>query len=224
MAKKVLIISTSLRGGSNSEILANECAEGAKEAGHDVELLSLKGKDIKYCIGCLSCQRTGMCVLKDDVADIMAKVKNAEVIVYATPIYYYEMCGQMKTLLDRLNPLYSTDYSFRDIYMIATAAENDESAFEKAYNGLQGWGDCLEKTSLKGMVGGGIDAANRIPTNTHPQKQNAQYFLAFSFLPSPNALEITEVPPIPNKVPMDIKIRYTGVARDTVATSKALCV
>ena len=73
-----------------------------------------------------------MCVLKDDVADIMAKVKDAEVIVYATPIYYYEMCGQMKTLLDRLNTLYSTDYSFRDIYMIATAAENDESAFEKA--------------------------------------------------------------------------------------------
>ena len=47
----------------------------------------------------------------------------------------------MKTLLDRLNPLYSTDYSFRDIYMIATAAENDESAFRKAYNGLQGWVD-----------------------------------------------------------------------------------
>jgi len=54
MAKKVLIISTSLRGGSNSDILANECAKGAKEAGHDVELLSLKGKDIKYCIGCLA--------------------------------------------------------------------------------------------------------------------------------------------------------------------------
>ena len=60
MAKKVLIISTSLRGGSNSDILANECAKGAKEVGHDVELLSLKGKDIKYCIGCLSCQRNGL--------------------------------------------------------------------------------------------------------------------------------------------------------------------
>ena len=102
-----------------------------------------------------------MCVQKDDIADIMAKVKNVEVIVYATPIYYYEMCGQMKTLLDRLNPLYSADYLFRDIYMIATAAENEESAFEKAYNGLQGWVDCFEKASLKGMVGGGgIDAAN----------------------------------------------------------------
>ena len=161
MAKKVLIISTSLRGGSNSDILARECEKGAKEAGNDVEYISLKGKEIKYCIGCLSCQKTGACVLKDDVADIMVKVKEAEVIVYATPIYYYEMCGQMKTLLDRLNPLYSTEYKFRDIYMIATAAENEESAFEKAYNGLQGWVDCFEKASLKGIVTGcGIDDAN----------------------------------------------------------------
>lgn len=161
MAKKVLIISTSLRGGSNSDILAKECEKGAKEAGHEVEYISLKGKEIKYCIGCLSCQKTEACVIKDDVADIMAKVKEAEVIVYATPIYYYEMCGQMKTLLDRLNPLYPTEYKFRDIYMIATAAENEESAFEKAYNGLQGWVDCFEKASLKGIVtGGGIDGAN----------------------------------------------------------------
>lgn len=161
MAKKVLIISTSLRGGSNSDILAKECEKGAKEAGHDVEYISLKGKEIKYCIGCLSCQKTGTCVLKDDVADIMEKVKDAEVIVYATPIYYYEMCGQMKTLLDRLNPLFSAEYKFRDIYMIATAAENEDSAFEKAYNGLQGWVDCFEKASLKGIVtGGGINDAN----------------------------------------------------------------
>ena len=57
MSKKVLIISTSLRGGSNSDILAKECAKGAKEAGHDVELLTLKGKDIKYCIGACPVRR-----------------------------------------------------------------------------------------------------------------------------------------------------------------------
>ena len=172
MNKNVLIISTSLRGVSNSDILANECAKGAKEAGNNVEVISLKGKDIKYCIGCLSCQNTGRCVISDDVPLIMEKVKNAEVIVFATPIYYYEMCGQMKTLLDRLNPLYSTDYSFRDIYMIATAAENDESAFEKAYNGLQGWVDCFEKASLKGIVsGGGIDDANTAASHVDVMKK-----------------------------------------------------
>lgn len=154
MAKKVLIISTSLRGGSNSEILAKECERGAKDAGHDVEFLSLKGKELKFCVGCLSCLEKGSCVLKDDVSEIMAKVKEAEVIVYATPIYYYEMSGQMKVLLDRLNPLYAMDYSFRDIYMIATAAEDADSAFEKAYNGLQGWTDCFEKATLRGLVAG----------------------------------------------------------------------
>lgn len=66
----------------------------------------------------------------------------------------------MKTLLDRLNPLYASDYAFREIYLIATAAENEDSAFDKAYNGLQGWVDCFEKATLKGIVmGGGIDDA-----------------------------------------------------------------
>lgn len=161
MSMKVLIVSTSLRTNSNSDILARECERGALEAGHDVEYVSLKGKTIQYCIGCLSCVKSGCCVLKDDVANIMEKVKNADVIVYATPIYYFEMSGQMKTLLDRLNPLYNSDYAFRDIYMISTAAEDEESAFEKAYNGLQGWVDCFEKAELKGIVtGAGIGDAN----------------------------------------------------------------
>lgn len=161
--KKVLIISTSLRTNSNSDILARECEKGARDVGLDTKYISLKGKDIKYCIGCLSCQKTGKCVLKDDVADIMAKVKEAEVIVYATPIYYYEMCGQMKTLLDRLNPLYSSDYNFRDIYLIATAADDGDATFDKAYSGLQGWVDCFEKASLRGkVVAGGIDEAGSV--------------------------------------------------------------
>lgn len=172
MGKRVLIISTSLRGGSNSDILAKECEKGAMEAGHEVEYISLKGKEIKYCTGCLVCQSKGVCVLKDDVAEIIDKVKNAEVIVFATPIYYYEMSGQMKTFLDRLNPLYSTDYKFREIYMIATAAEEEESTFGRAYNGLQGWVDCFEKAELKGIVtGGGINNPNEASEHTEEMKK-----------------------------------------------------
>ena len=152
--KNVLIISTSLRGGSNSELLAKECAKGAEEAGNRVELLSLKGKKIQYCIGCLSCIKTGKCVQKDDATEIMEKLRRADVLVFATPIYYYEMCGQMKTLLDRMNPLYSSDYAFREVYMIATAADGGDATFEKAYNGLQGWVDCFPKAKLCGLVAG----------------------------------------------------------------------
>lgn len=164
---KVLIISTSLRGGSNSEFLARECEKGAKEAGNEVEFISLKEKEIKYCIGCLSCQKTGKCVINDDVPEIMEKVKNADIIVFATPIYYYEMSGQMKTLLDRLNPLYPTDYKFRKVYMLATAAEDGDFVFEKAYSGLGGWVDCFEKAELCGLVTGGeIDKPNGAQNHT----------------------------------------------------------
>lgn len=64
---KVVIVTSSLRGKSNSDILANKVMEGAKEAGHDVEVISLKGKNINFCIGCFTCAKTGECVLKDDV-------------------------------------------------------------------------------------------------------------------------------------------------------------
>ena len=112
-------------------------------------------------------------MLKDDVAEIMDKVKNAEEIVFATPIYYYEMCGQMKTLLDRLNPLYSADYAFRDIYMIATAAEAGPHVFEKAYNGLQGWVDCFPRCTLAGTVfAGGVNGVGDIAG--HPALEQAQ--------------------------------------------------
>ena len=145
---KVLIITTSLRAKSNSDILAERTAAGARDAGHDVELLSLKGKEIRFCTGCLACQKTQRCVQKDDAVAIAEKVCRADTLVFVTPIYYYEMSGQMKTLLDRLNPLYSADYRFRRIYMIATAAEDDSSVPEKAISGLEGWVECFEEAEM----------------------------------------------------------------------------
>lgn len=176
---KVLILSTSLRANSNSEVLAHACERGAREAGNDVEFVTLKGRNIGYCIGCLACQRTGQCVLRDDAALFCEKVKNADTLVFATPIYYYEMSGQMKTLLDRLNPLYISDYRFRKVYLIATAAEDSDSAFEKAYNGLLGWVDCFERAKLCGLVaGGGINDGG--DAENHPDAVQKAYSLGRS--------------------------------------------
>ncbi len=149
---KILVITTSLRAKSNSDFLTEKMIAGAREAGHDVEQISLKGKEIKFCIGCMSCQKTQKCILKDDVAEIIAKIKNADTLVFATPIYYYEMSGQMKTLLDRTNPLYPSDYRFRRVYMLSVAADDKESVPEKALSGLQGWVDCFEKAELAGSL------------------------------------------------------------------------
>lgn len=167
MSKKIVVLSTSLRANSNSELLAKSFVEGAKEAGNEVEYISLKNKDIRFCIGCLACQKTGHCVIKDDVADIMNSVLEADVVVWATPIYYYEMSGQMKTLIDRLNPMYSKDYKFRDIYLLATAAEEGDEVFEKVITGLNGWIDCFEKASIQGTVlCGGVSDGGAISDNS----------------------------------------------------------
>jgi len=82
--KKVVVISSSLRPGSNSHALAEQFAKGAEAAGHQVELISLRGKEIKFCVGCLSCQQTGACIFKDDVPVIMERVLNADVVCWAT--------------------------------------------------------------------------------------------------------------------------------------------
>lgn len=161
--KNILIISSSLRSGSNSEALAKEFARGASDAGNKVELISLRDKDIRFCRGCLACQKTQKCVIADDTQAIFAKMHDADVIAFATPIYYYEMSGQLKTLLDRANPLYSSDYRFRDIYMLTSAAEDEESTPRRAIMGLTGWIDCFEKARLAGTVfAGGVNDPDEI--------------------------------------------------------------
>ena len=165
--KKVIVISTSLRKGSNSDMLADQFAEGAKAAGHEVEKISLVGKNIQFCKGCLGCQKFGRCVINDDVNDIMAKVLQADVICWATPIYYYEMSGQMKTLIDRMNAMYEQDYHFRDIYLLTTAAENETETPKRAEIGLTGWIDCYPKSHLAGhLFCGGVNDAREIEGNT----------------------------------------------------------
>lgn len=159
MKKRVLVISTSLRNNSNSEILADAFLDGAQSAGHEAEKVSLKNKTLAFCRGCLACQKTGNCVLHDDAEEIVEKMFHADVLVFATPIYYYEMSGQMKTLIDRANPLFTADYAYRKVYLLATAAEDDTHAMDGALKGLQGFIDCYEKAELAGTVfAGGVDA------------------------------------------------------------------
>lgn len=149
---RILIIETSLRNKSNSDILAEKFAEGARAAGSDVEVISLKGKKIAFCVGCNTCQKTRKCAINDDAREIVSKMHDADVIAFATPIYYYEMSGQMKTLLDRANPLFDSDYKFRKIYFIGTAAEDEEETPSRAISGLNGWIDCFDRAEFAGSV------------------------------------------------------------------------
>ncbi len=172
MRKNVLIITSSLRPGSNSDALAAAFADGARAAGNAVETVSLKGKSIGFCVGCLSCQKTQTCVIRDDAVALAEKVKNADVVVFATPVYYYGPSGLLKTFLDRCNPLYPSDYAFREVYFLVTAAEADDSAMDGPVKAMAGWVDCFEKARLAGMVfGGGVDAPGGM--EGHPAMKEA---------------------------------------------------
>ena len=161
--KKVIVISTSLRAGSNSDMLADKFIEGALAAGNEVEKITLSGKNIGFCKGCLACQKLGKCVIDDDANAIMQKVLEADVVCWVTPIYYYEMSGQMKVLIDRMNAMYSLDYKFRDVYMLTTAAEDEPEVPKRAEAGLTGWIDCYPKSRLAGkLFCGGVDAPRTI--------------------------------------------------------------
>ena len=175
MSKHVLILSTSPRNGGNSDLLADAFQSGALEAGHTVEKVCLRDREIRFCQGCLTCQKTKRCIIRDDMDSILEKMCGADVIVFATPIYFYEMSGQMKTLLDRTNPLFPAEYAFRDIYLLATAADGDARAMDGAVKGLEGWIACFEQSKLSGVIRGtGVDGIGAIRTNSAILEQAVQ--------------------------------------------------
>lgn len=163
MKKKVLIISSSPRKGGNSETLAASFARGAQEAGHQVETVYLREKQVSFCRGCFACLKLGRCVINDDVVDIVARMHDADVLVFATPVYYYCVSSQLKTILDRANPLYDSDYAFTKAYLLASAAEDSPETFKGTEKAVQGWVDCFQRCTLAGTVfAGGVNEVGDI--------------------------------------------------------------
>ena len=163
MNKKVLILSSSPRKDGNSETLAAAFAKGALEAGNLVETVHLREKNYGFCRGCLACQKLGHCVIRDDAVEVTAKMHDADVLVFATPVYYYSVSGQLKTMLDRANPLYDTDYAFTKAYLLAAAAEDEPETVDGTRTAVQGWVDCFDGVSFeKVLCGTGLEGAGDV--------------------------------------------------------------
>jgi len=96
--KKILILSGSPRKNGNSDILCNEFAKGAMEAGHEVEKIRVAEKNIGYCRACYACRETGICAIKDDMAELMQKMIDCDVMVLASPVYFYSIDAQLKAV------------------------------------------------------------------------------------------------------------------------------
>ncbi len=151
--KKVMIISSTPRRGGNSEVLANEFAKGAIYAGNEVEIVTLRDYHLNYCVACYSCAETGKCIIGDGMNEIAEKLISADVIVFATPVYFYSMSGQLKVFIDRLVPTYTKIKA--DIYMIATQMDKDAKMIDNVFEAIRGCTrDCFENCQEKGVLYG----------------------------------------------------------------------
>jgi len=127
---------------------------GTKEKCHEAEKIFLKDKEINYCLACDDCKRNGgNCIQKDDMAEVLSKMIAADVIVMATPVYFYTMNAQMKTLIDRTYSKY-TEIRDKDIYFIVTAAVNKKQALERTIEEFRGFTFCLNGAKEKGIIYG----------------------------------------------------------------------
>ena len=134
MSRKIIILSSSPRKNGNTNIAANWCAEGATAAGARVEQIDIARLNYKEngCISCFSCQMVEKyeCAVKDDANPIMERLKEFDVLIFATPVYFMGPNAQMKLLLDRMMSLFkfdpetekfNTDTFGRPMALIATA-------------------------------------------------------------------------------------------------------
>ena len=153
MSKKVLILSGSPRKGGNSDILCDEFARGAMEAGHEVEKIRVAEKKIGYCRACYACRGTGVCAIKDDMTEVLQKMIDADVLVLASPVYFYSIDAQLKALIDRTVARW-LEVKNKEFYYIVTAADEVLASADTTLACFRGYAECVEGAKEMGIIYG----------------------------------------------------------------------
>ena len=152
--KKVLILSGSPRKGGNSDILCDEFMRGAIEAGNEVEKIRVTEKKIAPCTGCYFCRNSGgRCALNDDMTEVLQKIIDCDVLVLSSPVYFYSICAQLKAVIDRTVARW-TEIANKELFYIATAAEEDEDTLDTTLACFHGFAKCIDGYEEKGILYG----------------------------------------------------------------------
>ena len=149
---KILIVSSSMRVG-NSDILCDEFQKGAQEAKNEVDRINLRDKKIGFCRGCSFCLESEKCSIDDDMQEILDKVKEADVLVLATPVYFGEISGQLKVFIDRLYPIY-TSLNVKEVIVIATCYQDNRKHIDESLNSIKRFLQNLDGVSITDIIYG----------------------------------------------------------------------
>ncbi len=151
--KKVIIVTSSLREQSNSTCLAESFKEGAESSKHEVEFISLRQNRIAPCVGCNSCQIHGECFMKDKLNEILDKIIEADVLVFASPTYYYSISGTLKNFIDRTYAKFKK-IKDKDFYYIGSSADESKNGIDGCIETVKGFLACVDNVNLKGIIYG----------------------------------------------------------------------
>ena len=168
--KSVLILSSSPRRGGNSEQLCLQFKKGAEETGNTVEMLNINDYDIRY-FDQREYDRQASATLTDDAAAIITKMKEAGVIVLSSPVYFNNMTGQMKALIDRVYG-YEKDLGGKEFFYISTSTDRSEEGVNCVFDAFHGFAVCLYGSVERGVIKGN-GARNRGDIDSHPAMQQA---------------------------------------------------
>lgn len=163
MSKKVLILSGSPRKGCNSDLLCDAFGRGAAEAGHSVEKVRVASLAIRPCSACYYCRsHSGECVHKDDMASLLQKIIDADVLVLSSPVYFYSIDAQLKAVIDRTVARW-LEVKDKEFYYIATMADESPSSADTMLACFRGYAECVEGAVEKGViVAGGVYEAGTV--------------------------------------------------------------
>ena len=171
MSKKVLILSGSPRKGGNSDILCDEFLRGAREAGNTVEKIRVAAKKVHPCSGCYYCrEHGGQCAHKDDMADILQKMIDADVLVLASPVYFYSIGAQLKAVIDRTVARW-LEVRDKEFYYIVTMADEEKTSADTTLACFRGYADCVEGAVEKGVIiGSGVYEPGKVRATAAMEK------------------------------------------------------
>lgn len=163
---KSLVILGSPRKGGNTEILAMQVAAGMNEGGAEVEVIRLTDYAVNPCIACGGCEKTGRCVVQDDMQELYAKIDGADRLVLVSPIYFYGVTAQLKALIDRSQAMWSRKYLLRQRrqgkiprigYLVSAAATKGEKVFDGAVLTVQYGLDAMDFQFGGALLVRGVD-------------------------------------------------------------------
>ena len=137
--------------------MCNEFARGAREAGHEVEILRVAALKIAPCSACYFCRtHGGKCAYADDMAQVLQKMIDADVLVLASPVYFYSIDAQLKAVIDRTVARW-LEVRNKEFYYIVTMADEDIASADTTLACLRGYADCVQGAVEKGVIiGNGV--------------------------------------------------------------------